>query len=129
MAIPEESNADRYGAAARKGLSERDDLELSRRWLALKYDSGYSGINWPRQFGGVGLSALHQAIFAEEELPFGFPTQYFRSASDSRCRSWHYAPAAAGYASCAQARIAATSMAERLSKTCFRLNGALTIHQ
>ena len=89
-----ESNADRYGAAARKGLSERDDLELGRRWLALKYDSGYSGISWPRQFGGEGLSALHQAVFAEEELPFGFPTQYFQiSLGQPVPIMMHYAPA------------------------------------
>jgi alkylation response protein AidB-like acyl-CoA dehydrogenase len=70
-------HASRYGAEARRGLSEADDLALARQWQRLKYDNGYAGISWPSQYGGGGLGELEQAIFAEEEAKLGFGTSYF----------------------------------------------------
>jgi alkylation response protein AidB-like acyl-CoA dehydrogenase len=87
------AHAGAYGAAARTGLTEAQDLELGRRWMALKHDHGYSGISWPRDMGGSGLSPLHQAIFAQEELPFDFPIDYFTiSLGQPAPIMIHYAP-------------------------------------
>lgn len=72
-----ESHATRYGEEARRGLSEDEDLALGRAWMALKYDAGYSGINWPKEHGGQGLGPLEKVAFEEEEMRFGFPTGYF----------------------------------------------------
>ncbi len=66
-----------YGAEARKTLSEEQDLELGRRWQALKYDAGYVGISWPKEWGGQGLSVLEKLAFDDEEMKHGFPTVYF----------------------------------------------------
>lgn len=71
------AHAAEFGSAARPGLSEADDLALGRRWQRTKFDNGYAGIAWKPEFGGAGLSELHQAIFAEEEAKYGFPTSYF----------------------------------------------------
>jgi len=68
---------DAFGAPARAGLSEAEDLALGRRWMAKKHDAGFAGIGWPAEFGGRGLSALHQGVFAQEEHGFGFPILYF----------------------------------------------------
>jgi len=72
-----ESHAATYGAAARRGLDDKADLALGRAWMALKHDAGYSGINWPREHGGQGLGAVEKLAFEEEEMKFGFPTEYF----------------------------------------------------
>jgi alkylation response protein AidB-like acyl-CoA dehydrogenase len=66
-----------FGAKARRGLGEAGDLALGRRWQRTKFEAGYTGIAWKKEYGGGGLSELEAVIFAEEEALFGFPTQYF----------------------------------------------------
>jgi alkylation response protein AidB-like acyl-CoA dehydrogenase len=45
------------------GFAMRDfDLEWQRR----KYEGGWAGIAWPREHGGLGLSAVQQTIWYEE---------------------------------------------------------------
>lgn len=46
--------------------------ENRRRQRAL-FDAGYAGINWPTEVGGQGLTAAHEAIFAEEAQAFELP--------------------------------------------------------
>lgn len=70
-------HGDEFGSDARRGLDVGQDLALARRWQALKADCGYAGIALPKAYGGGGGSSLEAAIFAEEELRFGFPTSYF----------------------------------------------------
>ncbi|MEZ5709181.1 MAG: acyl-CoA dehydrogenase family protein [Blastomonas sp.] len=72
-----ESVAGQFGAAARKGLSELDDLALGRRYQRAKFDAGYAGINWPVEFGGQGLTHLEKVTFEGEEMKFGMPNAYF----------------------------------------------------
>jgi alkylation response protein AidB-like acyl-CoA dehydrogenase len=67
----------KFGADARRGLNETDDLSLARRWQRTKFDAGYAGIAWKKEYGGNGRSNLEAVIFAEEEASFSFPTQYF----------------------------------------------------
>jgi alkylation response protein AidB-like acyl-CoA dehydrogenase len=66
-----------YGAAARKGLSEDEDLALGRRYLAARFEAGFAGINWPAEMGGQGLGPVEKVIFESEEMKHGFPTGYF----------------------------------------------------
>lgn len=66
-----------FGAAARRGLSMDDDIELARRWQAIKAGQGYAAINLPKQYGGAGGTELEKIIFADEESTFGFPSEYF----------------------------------------------------
>ncbi len=60
-----ESMANEFGHAARRGLSQEQNLALGRRYMAAKYDVGF------------GLSGLHKVVFDEEEIPFGMPSGYF----------------------------------------------------
>jgi Acyl-CoA dehydrogenases len=66
-----------YGKAAREGLTEAEDLALARRYQKAKFDAGYAGINWPREFGGQGLGHLEKVTFDTEEMKHGFPSFYF----------------------------------------------------
>jgi alkylation response protein AidB-like acyl-CoA dehydrogenase len=66
-----------FGRAARRGLSQDEDLALGRRYMAAKYEAGFSGINMPAEVGGQGLTGLHKIVFEEAEIPFAMPTGYF----------------------------------------------------
>ena len=72
-----EAQAPEFAFAARRGLSEAEDLAAGRRYQRAKFDAGFAGINWLPEFGGQGLSPLHKLAFEEEEMPFGMPGGYF----------------------------------------------------
>ena len=72
-----ESVAPTFGKAARKHLSEDEDLTLGRRYQSAKFEAGYAGINWPVEYGGQGLSHIEKVTFESEEMKHGFPTGYF----------------------------------------------------
>ena len=44
----------------------RMDEKVSREWSKRLYEAGYSGLTWPKEFGGQGAPYTHQAIFLEE---------------------------------------------------------------
>lgn len=69
--------AGRFGYEARYGLSHEDDLALGREYMRARHDAGFSGINWPVEFGGQGLSHIEKVIFETEEMQFGMPVGYF----------------------------------------------------
>ena len=58
--LPEELRGHRGGAA-------RFDGPEMRAWSRALYDAGWSGISWPSEYGGRGLSPRFQAIYLEEE--------------------------------------------------------------
>jgi alkylation response protein AidB-like acyl-CoA dehydrogenase len=72
-----QSVAGEFGSAARKGLSEAEDLALGRRYLRARHDAGYAGINWSPEFGGQGLTHIEKVAFETEELKYGMPNAYF----------------------------------------------------
>jgi alkylation response protein AidB-like acyl-CoA dehydrogenase len=72
-----QSVADDFGSASRQGLSVEEDLALGRRYQRAKFDAGYTGINWPTDFGGQGLTHIEKVAFETEEMKFGFPNVYF----------------------------------------------------
>ncbi len=72
-----ESVAPTFGREARRGLAVEDDLALGRRYMAARHDTGYAGINWPKEIGGQGLGHLEKIAFDAEEMQFGMPGGYF----------------------------------------------------
>ncbi|WP_431875768.1 acyl-CoA dehydrogenase family protein [Amycolatopsis sacchari] len=55
---------------------ERALLGRIQEWLRVKFEAGYGAISWPAEHGGAGLSALHEAVFAEVEREFAHPGQH-----------------------------------------------------
>jgi len=47
-------------------VAGRGDEEISKAWSKKLYEAGYSGLTWPKEFGGAGAPYTHQAIFLEE---------------------------------------------------------------
>ena len=45
--------------------------------MARLYDAGYSGITWPREWGGQGLTQAEERVFAGEAKDFTLPTYVF----------------------------------------------------
>ncbi|WP_408589782.1 acyl-CoA dehydrogenase family protein [Novosphingobium sp.] len=72
-----ESVAGEFARPARKGLSVEQDIEVGRKYLAARYDAGFGGINWPKEYGGQGLTHLEKMLFETEEMAFGMPNGYF----------------------------------------------------
>ncbi|MCV7151256.1 acyl-CoA dehydrogenase family protein [Mycolicibacterium pyrenivorans] len=46
--------------------SEDEQFSALREWQGVLYKAGYLGVNWPRDWGGQGLSVRHQLVVIEE---------------------------------------------------------------
>ncbi|MET0182690.1 MAG: acyl-CoA dehydrogenase family protein [Caulobacterales bacterium] len=44
----------------------RDAVAFDKAWQRKLFDAGYAGVNWPKEFGGAGLSTIEQFIWHEE---------------------------------------------------------------
>jgi alkylation response protein AidB-like acyl-CoA dehydrogenase len=71
--LAEELPADWRGIGAIP--TEAETAEFVLRWRAVLHRRGLLGITWPGEYGGRGLSQLHQVVLVEEltraGLPFG----------------------------------------------------------
>ena len=47
-------------------LDALDALPFDKAWQRQLFDAGWAGINWPREYGGRGLSLIEQVIWLEE---------------------------------------------------------------
>ena len=56
---------------------EEAHVKACREWQRTKADAGWAGLTWPVEYGGRGLSGLHQGIFLEEEAHYDVPTGMF----------------------------------------------------
>jgi alkylation response protein AidB-like acyl-CoA dehydrogenase len=70
------------GWAGIGSIAAREDADrFAAWWRQVLYRSGLLGITWPPEYGGRGLSRLHQVVLVEElaraGLPFGEHTDLF----------------------------------------------------
>jgi alkylation response protein AidB-like acyl-CoA dehydrogenase len=56
-----------------EGHSEPEDYLPERALQKKLYEAGYAGIDWPKEYGGQGLTAQHARAFAEEALGYRTP--------------------------------------------------------
>ena len=77
---------DDYRRAARSWLAENarsaespgaESVAAAKEFMARLYDAGYSGITWPRQWGGQGLTQAEDRAFAAESAAFALPLYVF----------------------------------------------------
>ncbi|MGA4993548.1 acyl-CoA dehydrogenase family protein [Nonomuraea bangladeshensis] len=75
-----------YRRAARAWLEENaphgdppgtDAISRAKEFMAKLYDAGYSGITWPAQWGGQGLTQAEERAFAAEARDYTLPTYVF----------------------------------------------------
>lgn len=48
-------------------------IAFDREWQHRQFEGGWAGLTWPTEFGGRGLSQLHQLIWLEEYAAAGRP--------------------------------------------------------
>ncbi|GAA2790960.1 acyl-CoA dehydrogenase family protein [Nonomuraea dietziae] len=71
-------NLDEYRSAARVWLAANADrTDDAREFMARLYDAGYSGITWPKRWGGQGLTQAEERAFAAEARDYALPTYIF----------------------------------------------------
>ncbi len=62
-------------------FSERSDdaeyLAHSREWQAKKFDAGWAGITWPKEYGGRGGTPIQQIIWGQEAAQYDAPDSVF----------------------------------------------------
>ncbi|MET7725080.1 acyl-CoA dehydrogenase family protein [Streptomyces mirabilis] len=62
-------------------LDEETAWSFARDWRRRLAERGYLSLTWPEQYGGRGLSKLHQVVLMEElalaGVPFGLPQDTF----------------------------------------------------
>ena len=56
--------------------AERDLLDEAMAWQRLKFDHGFGAIQWPTDYGGAGLTGLHEEAFEEEQASFETPAHH-----------------------------------------------------
>ncbi|MEU8357522.1 acyl-CoA dehydrogenase family protein [Nonomuraea sp. NPDC048882] len=56
---------------------EADGIARAKDFMAKLYDAGYSGITWPKQWGGQGLTQAEERAFAEAARDHTLPTYVF----------------------------------------------------
>ena len=49
----------------------------SRHWQARLADSGWAGLTWPEEYGGRGLTPIHQIAWTQEAARFDLPVEVF----------------------------------------------------
>src|SRR5579859_7479792 len=49
--------------------------EFDLAWQKQKYEGGWAGISWPKEYGGLGLSLVQQMIWYEECARAGAPLE------------------------------------------------------
>lgn len=59
---------------------EAAHVQACRDWQRVKAESGWAGLTWPVEYGGRGLTGLHEGIFLEEEAAFDVPAGMFAQA-------------------------------------------------
>jgi alkylation response protein AidB-like acyl-CoA dehydrogenase len=76
------SYIDDYAARARAWLEAAQpkataDVAGAQEFMAALYDAGYSGISWPAEYGGQGLSAAEERAFQQVAREFSLPVSVF----------------------------------------------------
>lgn len=56
-----------------KPEEERQKLDEARAWQQKKFEAGWAGVAWPKEYGGRGGTQTEASIFAAEESRFAVP--------------------------------------------------------
>ena len=72
-----EKNAKLKTGVEKNEFANIDFLQVAKDWQKKKYDAGWAMLHWPKEFGGIGASAIERIIWAEEESKFNVPRGIF----------------------------------------------------
>jgi alkylation response protein AidB-like acyl-CoA dehydrogenase len=72
-----EKNAKLKTGVEKNEFGNDDFLQVAKDWQKKKYDAGWAMLHWPKEYGGIGASAIERIIWAEEESKFNVPRGIF----------------------------------------------------
>ena len=72
-----EKNAKLKTGVEKNEFANEDFLQIAKDWQKKKYDAGWAMLHWPKEYGGIGASAIERIIWAEEESKFNVPRGIF----------------------------------------------------
>ncbi|MGA1828348.1 acyl-CoA dehydrogenase family protein, partial [Microbacterium sp.] len=70
------ANAQPSGGEAGMLSESGDEAEYQRKsqeWQAKKFDAGWAGITWPKEYGGRGGTPIQQIIWSQEAAHYDAP--------------------------------------------------------
>jgi acyl-CoA dehydrogenase len=79
--------SDDSSAVARITTREQElhQVAAARRFQAEMYAAGLSGVRWPREYGGQGLTLAHEVALATVAAPYDLPTGFVFSITFGMC--------------------------------------------
>ena len=66
-------------------LPEAEALKRARAWQAVKAADGYAAITWPKEYGGLGGTAIQAVIYDQEEAHYAVPNTGFFAIGLGMC--------------------------------------------
>jgi len=64
---------------------ELEHVDAARRFQSKMHAAGLSGVRWPREYGGQGLTLAHEVALATVTAPFDLPTGFVFSITFGMC--------------------------------------------
>jgi alkylation response protein AidB-like acyl-CoA dehydrogenase len=61
-----DANARRRTDKLLRGMEGDEAFLEARQWYKKKADAGFACLTWPKEYGGAGLTSLHEVIWAQE---------------------------------------------------------------
>lgn len=61
-----DANAKRRSDNLLRGMEGEDAFEEAKDWYAKKAAAGFACLTWPKEYGGAGLTPLHDVIWSQE---------------------------------------------------------------
>lgn len=65
------------GMLYRAQYADKAVIDEAKAWQAKKFDAGFAGITWPKEWGGRGGTAIQQVIYDQEEAQVSIPRGIF----------------------------------------------------
>lgn len=65
-----------WGETVFEPVDMQEKIAFLKNWSRKLHESGYAGLNWPKEYGGGGATLMEQVIFNEEVARFKAPTPY-----------------------------------------------------
>ena len=65
-----------WGETVFEPVDLQERVPFLKDWTRRLHEAGYAGLNWPKEYGGVGATLMEQVIFNEEVARFKAPTAY-----------------------------------------------------
>ncbi len=71
-----DAHAPKFTASRRKE-TEKQYVARGKEWQKLKHENGWACLNWPKEYGGRGASAMELIIWNQEESRYDLPVGPF----------------------------------------------------